>query len=703
MAISRQNYIALRLILFKVMAGWLLLFLLGFFSLTPLGENSKEKIKDQAEFILQRQIQNYVAVLNERKPQYLRPIKIKKDSKGHLWVFEATGPGETRFYRLSSSGGLEKNYFFKINLGAANDIREVDFCFDDIDEPYFVWLEHDEKFDRLKMASGSFPAMLVAQGPSHSLYSPVICSDFPHSLWVFWVEVKKGLSSIFYRRLIYGEWGAIEKIKTETSFPVLHPSAQADASGRTWIAWSAYDGEDYEIYVACFGGSSWSGPQKITENESCDLFPRLISDARGNLLLFWVRGAEEVQFLCLELLSPKSVPRPVWSSISLPVYYEPLIFDKEIGIVFQGKDFRFSWIKLNSDENRLDWPQRTARRSSRLNTGNTSSQAPLFFPGRDDDAYIAFGDSITTGIVVLNLDPEIYYYDGYPYRLEYLLRQSFGTGKVINEGRDGELTFQGLSRLDSVLNKYQARYLLLMEGFNDVIFSDIPVETIVFNLSEMATKAIRAGVLPALATTSPRRDAIWNQKFYRDRYLYLNDRIRQLAPQIKVPLVDMYQAFVNYPLEDGGLLSLLSVDRKHPNEKGYQYMASVWFEEIKSFPFPPKNLRIYGRDFVWDIRFIRLFGSSFPSPFMSGAETPKGNLIAWDINPKMIDLSKLAGFYIYRKKSTEADNLYVLIGLVKDRTNYFDCQLMPGVSYDYLISAFRLDGVEGPCHGPVSR
>jgi len=700
---TRQNDFLLRFLLFKVLAGLFLLFLLGSFSLSPFSEVHQEETEDQKEFILQAQIQNYVTTLNERKSQLLKPIKIKKDSRGHVWVFEATSLGEARFFRLSPSVEAEKNQFVKINLAAEVAIGGMDFCFDDVNEPYFIWVEHDHKFDRLKIASASLPATLVAQGTAHSLHSPIICSDFPNSLWVFWVEAKNGLSSLFYRRLICGEWGAIERVNLETSFPVLLPSAQADAFGRIWLTWSAYDGEDYEIYLACFGGNSWSGPQKITENESCDLFPRIIPGARGSLLLFWLRDEEEAELLCLELPFQKSEPRPVWSGPSLPVYYEPLIFEKKLGVFFQEKDSRFSWIRLNLDENNLYWPPQLPRRFPSLEPGNATSRAPLFLPGRDDDTYIAFGDSITTGIVVLNLYPEIYYYDGYPYRLENMLKQSFGDNKVINEGRDGELTFQGLSRLDSVLKKYQARYLLLMEGFNDVIFSDIPVETIVFNLSEMATKAIRAGVLPAIATTSPRRDDVWNQKFYRERYLYLNDRIKQLATQIKVPLVDMYQAFVNYPSEDGGLLSLLSVDRKHPNEKGYQYMASVWFEEIKSFPFPPRNLRIYGRDFVWDIRFIRLLGSSLPTPFMSEAEIPRGNLVAWDINPKMINLTKLAGFYVYRRRSTETDNLYVLIAMVKDKMNYLDCQLMPNVTYNYLVSTFRLDGVEGPCGGPVSR
>jgi lysophospholipase L1-like esterase len=106
--------------------------------------------------------------------------------------------------------------------------------------------------------------------------------------------------------------------------------------------------------------------------------------------------------------------------------------------------------------------------------------------------YCAFGDSITEGK-----------YDnqnlgGYPGRLENdadLLDCTPATCDVINEGKGGERTAAGVTRIDQVLAAGTYDVLLLMEGTND-IFKPTPIstETITFNLATIASKAASHGV-----------------------------------------------------------------------------------------------------------------------------------------------------------------------------------------------------------------
>ena len=117
--------------------------------------------------------------------------------------------------------------------------------------------------------------------------------------------------------------------------------------------------------------------------------------------------------------------------------------------------------------------------------------------GRQEVVFLAFGDSITEG-----------YGDtsslggGYPSRLERWLRQEGYDAIVENHGVGGETTSSGLSRIDSVLAG-GGDYLLLMEGTND-ISRRASVETIAFNLDEMAARAEALDIIAVHATVIPR-------------------------------------------------------------------------------------------------------------------------------------------------------------------------------------------------------
>ncbi|MGB6335992.1 MAG: SGNH/GDSL hydrolase family protein, partial [Thermoanaerobaculia bacterium] len=106
--------------------------------------------------------------------------------------------------------------------------------------------------------------------------------------------------------------------------------------------------------------------------------------------------------------------------------------------------------------------------------------------------YVAFGDSITDGKYD---DQDL---GGYPGRLENdagLLDCTPATCDVINEGKGGERTTAGVTRIDAVLAAGTYDVLLLMEGTNDIFkLTPISTETMTFNLATMAAKAAEHGV-----------------------------------------------------------------------------------------------------------------------------------------------------------------------------------------------------------------
>jgi lysophospholipase L1-like esterase len=194
-----------------------------------------------------------------------------------------------------------------------------------------------------------------------------------------------------------------------------------------------------------------------------------------------------------------------------------------------------------------------------------------FEPG-ETLTYVAFGDSITQGEGD-NIPEDTF--GGYPTRLEQLLINV----EVINRGFGGETTVDGLKRLDVVLAEQPVHQVLLMEGANDVS-RRIPLEATLFNLDQMARKALGAGAGIAHATLIPRLphakvdpESLATQE--------LNQEIRHLAGLINRTLIDPAVVFSQLPRLFDDYYSPNPEDTVgHPNAVGYDVMALVFAQAL---------------------------------------------------------------------------------------------------------------------------
>lgn len=189
------------------------------------------------------------------------------------------------------------------------------------------------------------------------------------------------------------------------------------------------------------------------------------------------------------------------------------------------------------------------------------------------NTYVAFGDSITAGVGD-SREPD----EGYPTRLEALLRPTNPNATVRNRGLGGERTPEGLTRLDEVLAE-GGDVLLLMEGTNDVSRS-LSLETTRFNLGQMALKAEARGLSVVHATTIPRspRSTIDPENFVNQD---LNERIRDLAGNRSRRLADPFEVFPRQANYFATLYSAAGDDFVgHPNGAGYDLLARMFFEVL---------------------------------------------------------------------------------------------------------------------------
>lgn len=627
---------------------------------------------------------------------------IKKDRKGQIWLIweeweqnqSKVFIGELKEDKIASSQKVSQQEGFNFC---------PDLCFDLDNYPWVIWINSINSEYRVfvqEIISGR--TWLLNSSFLSSAFTPKIIFDYSNLVWVFWSGRDKGEEEIFYRVFDQNNWSPLGKIHLENKFPNINPDVTLDHNGFIWLVWSGYDGQDYEICCSFWNGKSWSGKIKITDNDKeNDAFPSISMVSGVVPIVAWTQSSERgsqiyVKFLENNAWSENIKISPLHGNHTMP---RMVVEGEKVGIIWQSQ---------NGIKTKFFYFDQL-REKKFFHSPLPPSQI-IYNPSLNENKYIGFGNSITYGYINHEPAPD----KGYIPRLNSILNQNFGATEVINEGWPGEVTQNGLSRIESVMSHHLARYLLIMEGTNDVVFREISMETSAFNLREMVKKCLEFGAFPAIATILPRRDWVWYTQFYRDRIFYLNQKIHQIAIDLLIPFVDQFDSFDNYPEKDGGCQSLLSEDAKHPNEKGYQLMTEKWFDEIKNFPFPPIQITIKSRDWVWDSKFDRIkdrFSFSRFDPFDSFKNHPTekgyglalglGNFIIWQHNPKIFDKSNIKGYKIYRRKAEQGNGEFQFIALIVDQLTYFDRKIIPSEKYIYVISTLRTDGVEGPCSEPT--
>jgi lysophospholipase L1-like esterase len=612
---------------------------------------------------------------------------IKRDRRGTIWAAWVKWETGRSRVELASFGGTEIEFVGTVGYRDGYDLSP-DFAFSPAGSPWLTWVNSREGLTRVLVQDiGSQETWILTAESSASAAGPKILFDAGGSPWAFWSVTSGPSGEIAYRVFKHGAWTAPALVPRETNWPALNPDAAVDGGGTVWLTWSGYDGQDFRIYLSRWTGTGWAPEIPVSENPGPNLFPSLGFGQDGSPLVVWTRSTDRGRLVCLGCYE-NGTAGPETCLDSEPGWTSPPKLIQDVGGAAVGR--------RSGDRIRItSLPQVPAASRPSVVSSSTPPRLPIN-PQLDENKYAGFGDSITFGYVDFYPYPE----RGYIPRLNAILSSAYGSQRVVNEGFGGEVTAEGLIRIPKVFIADLPRYLLIMEGTNDVIFTDITIPSAAFNLQEMVRKCLAAGVFPAIATIIPRLDWFGGQTIYQERLLSLNARIRQIAANMSVPLVDMYSAFATYPISSGGVLSLLSKDLKHPSDKGYQFMAETWFSGIRSFPFPPVNVSVavLEPEIKVPSRIWARPGAAprIPREAPADPRLPFGNLLTWKHSPKIFDTSKILGYRIYRKAATDQTATFQLLAFVDQPLEYFERGPAVIGRYDYALSTIRRDGIEGP-------
>jgi lysophospholipase L1-like esterase len=192
---------------------------------------------------------------------------------------------------------------------------------------------------------------------------------------------------------------------------------------------------------------------------------------------------------------------------------------------------------------------------------------------------LAFGDSLTYGVVSASTTTLVTIPESYPFLLQRRLVMQYPqqTPVVLNEGIPGELaSTEGVGRFRSVLLGHRPEAVLLMEGTNDLLAGSPGGDGAINALRAMIREAKNQNIRIAIATVPPQRAGGARR---RDAVAAIipgfNDRIRGLAAAESIPVVDVYNG-----MKDD--MTLIGVDDLHPTLRGYDVMAGIYFDAIRA-------------------------------------------------------------------------------------------------------------------------
>ena len=185
----------------------------------------------------------------------------------------------------------------------------------------------------------------------------------------------------------------------------------------------------------------------------------------------------------------------------------------------------------------------------------------------------------------------------YSVRVEEAL-QGIGSGlSVHNAGIGGSTTRDAIKRLDRDVLQHKPRIVVMQFGINDSavdVWKDppataprVPLAEYLDNIRSLTALVQKSGARVILMTTNPIRwTSILRERYGKPPYdpdsgegfdgpnlAPYNEALRQLAAELKVPLVDVRAAYPEYAARQKTDLDGLLLDGMHPNDKGHSLVA----------------------------------------------------------------------------------------------------------------------------------
>jgi len=436
-------------------------------------------------------------------------------------------------------------------------------------EIFFSSLSNDLWTEKVQLTNNNFTNIL-----------PSISSGTDGIVWIVWSAVNELKSNLFFSNTSGDSWPDPVQISTNLSSNT-SPCIIVDNENIPWIVWAGFDGQDDDIFFTKWNGNNWDVPLRVNKNDSVpDILPSIIIDEEGTPVVYWSgydgnkyrnyfskwTGTEwEYEIISEERnIYQLMIMKEADNIPNLPDFLDdPDMASIHIKGGSQKNTIRLRDLANVSNTNNLSYEQKTEINSNQVS----------------DQVIIGFGDSITQGFPYVIGYGDGRRVGGYEPELEFLLDADSRPYQVLNYGIGGETTPWGVGRIGyNTLGKHNAKYILILEGTNDIIFGISPESTI-YNLGVMIDTSRSYDTIPILSTLTPDTKPGNPEKNIPTVY---NPKIVDLSAEKGITLCDQYNQTVSN-------WSSLTYDGIHPNDSGYQVMAQTWYNTLTKPPVTTLN------------------------------------------------------------------------------------------------------------------
>ncbi len=224
---------------------------------------------------------------------------------------------------------------------------------------------------------------------------------------------------------------------------------------------------------------------------------------------------------------------------------------------------------------------------------------------REYNTFLAFGDSITWGKMrMLDLEGEYHPELTFWAKIRDYFNENYGETYAVNLGVPGESSYMGMIRMNRDFTQNKGKYCYIMFGTNDVTNLHFSAESSAENIEWMVLNAIENfNMIPILFTIPPQKHFEPHVQYYKKQTEELNQRIKKIAKEYKIPFVDTYTAFFTQ-CPGGWEACLEDVKGNHPSPLGHSLIAKLTIPEILKLPPKiPRNLKIDVRGRIVNVIF----------------------------------------------------------------------------------------------------
>jgi lysophospholipase L1-like esterase len=204
---------------------------------------------------------------------------------------------------------------------------------------------------------------------------------------------------------------------------------------------------------------------------------------------------------------------------------------------------------------------------------------------RPANTYVAFGDSITYGIMrMVDLEGEVHPELAYPERMREALATFYGPAFPLNLGVPGDSTYDGALRVDSDLAGLNALYFVLMLGTNDCISGRFSVDSSIENLAYIIDASAHRGMRVIVSTIPPRKDRFGDRPFVLNNIAAFNLATAGLAAEKGIGFIDTHGTFMATNPPDGWKALLEDIGGNHPSPAGHIIIAGLFAGVLAAYP-----------------------------------------------------------------------------------------------------------------------